>query len=139
MVHPNFEEASLSLSLSPHSKPSSRLFRRADSRSLLRGNKEDPLKVVKEGTVKSTVERMNALAKQMVRKLIIHHVDDNVVAKVKSAGSSSRTRPPPHFKSQPVNTPPPQSKITEVISIQTLSWILYGICVLRGFNLKKLT
>ncbi|KAJ4904810.1 Uncharacterized protein Rs2_18761 [Raphanus sativus] len=103
------------LSLSPHSKPSSLLFHRADSRSLLRGNKEDPLKVVKEGTVKSTVERMNALAKQMARKLIIHHVDDNVVAKVKSSASSSRTRPPPHFKSQLVNAPPPQSKRTELL------------------------
>ena len=79
------------------------------------------------------VENMKALAKELARKLIIDHVDDNVVAKVKSAASSSgRTRPPPHLKSQPVNAPRPQSKKTEVISIETLFWILYGICVLRG-------
>ncbi|KAF2592022.1 hypothetical protein F2Q70_00041104 [Brassica cretica] len=58
-----------------------------------------------------------ALAKELARKLIIYHVDDNVVAKVKSAASSSgRTRPPPHLKSQPVNAPRPQSKKTELLN-----------------------
>lgn len=62
------------------------------------------------------VNTFTALAKQMARELILKHVDDNVVDQVKSAAvSSSRTGPPRHFKSQPMNAPPQ----SEVISIQT--------------------
>ncbi|KAG2258379.1 hypothetical protein Bca52824_077673 [Brassica carinata] len=43
----------------------------------------------------------------MARELILKHVDDNVVDQVKSAAvSSSRTGPPRHFKSQPMNALP---------------------------------
>lgn len=64
------------------------------------GNKKDGNK--EEGTVKS----VNTLAKEMARKLIMQYVDDDVVAKVKSAKSSVRTRPPPDFKSQSLNARP---------------------------------
>lgn len=49
---------------------------------------------------------MAALAKKMVGKLLIFHLDDEVVAKVRSVVSSGgkRTRPPPLMK--PIESQP---------------------------------
>ncbi|KAL0848353.1 hypothetical protein Bca101_021600 [Brassica carinata] len=59
----------------------------------------------------------------MARELILKHVDDNVVDQVKSAAvSSSRTGPPRHFKSQPMNAPP-QSELLDTTLQDILQFI----------------